>query len=90
MVDDVSQSVPNSHRAWREIARELAREPDRAKRLALMDELNEAFDPRFATCAICNKPCELTNCNTDEQGRPVHEHCYMTKLKQQDKGSLLT
>jgi hypothetical protein len=59
----------------------LAREPDGLKRRALMEELNKSSDPTFATCAICNKLCELTGCNTDEHGRPVHESCYTLKLK---------
>jgi hypothetical protein len=70
----------NSPRAWREIARDLAREPDGLKRRALMEELNKSSDPTFATCAICNKLCELTSCKIDEQGRPVHENCYTLKL----------
>jgi hypothetical protein len=77
----VSQHPHNSPRAWREIARDLAREPDGLKRRALMEELNKSSDPTFATCAICNKLCELTSCKIDEQGRPVHENCYTLKLK---------
>ena len=46
-----------------------------------MEELNKSADRTFATCAICNKVCELTNCKIDEQGRPVHENCYALKLK---------
>jgi len=82
----MSQFTHSSPRPWRDIARELAREPEAAKRRALMNELNESFDPRFATCAICNRLCELTNCKTDEQGRPVHEHCYASKMKNAGTG----
>ena len=71
----------HSPRPWRDIARELAREPDRSKRRDLMRELSDTFDPRSATCAICNRPCDLTTCKSDEQGHPVHEHCYATSLK---------
>jgi hypothetical protein len=46
-----------------------------------MEELNKSSDPTFASCAICNKLCELTSCKIDEQGRPVHENCYTLKLK---------
>lgn len=46
-----------------------------------MRELSDTFDPRSATCAICNRPCDLTTCKSDEQGHPVHEHCYTTSLK---------
>jgi hypothetical protein len=76
----VEKSAHNSIRPWRDIARELAREPDRFKRRALMFELNRTFDGRAATCAICNSYCELTTCMTDEQGRPVHEQCYIVKF----------
>lgn len=51
----VSQYTHSSPRPWRDIARELAREPDAAKRRELMDELNESIDPRFAKCAICGR-----------------------------------
>lgn len=51
-----------------------------------MNELSESFDPRFATCAICNRLCELTNCKTDEQGEPLHEHCYASKMKNAGTG----
>ena len=88
MVAEVSPSAHNSPRLWRDIARELAGEPDRAKRSKLMEELNEAFAPRFATCAICNGLCELISCKTDEQGRPVHEYCYITKVKNPGSDSL--
>jgi hypothetical protein len=74
-------STPSSSRPWRDIARELAREPDRSRRRDLMQELSNSHDPRSATCAICNGVCDLTSCKADEQGHPVHEHCYTMKLK---------
>jgi hypothetical protein len=46
-----------------------------------MQELSNSHDPRSATCAICNGVCDLTSCKADEQGHPVHEHCYTMKLK---------
>ena len=73
-------SAHNSSRPWRDIARELAREPERGKRRDLMQELSKSFDPRSATCAICNRFCDLTTCKTDEQGHPVHEDCYTMSL----------
>ena len=66
----------DSPRSWRDIARELASEPDQGKRRALMNELNQSSEPRVVTCAICNLVCDLRSCNVDEQGRPVHEQCY--------------
>jgi len=73
-------SAHHSPRPWRDIARELAREPDGSKRRDLMQELTASFDPRSATCAICNRVCDLTMCKTDEQGHPVHEHCYTLRF----------
>lgn len=46
-----------------------------------MQELGDSFDPRSATCAICNRACDLTACKTDERGHPVHEHCYTMSIK---------
>ncbi|MFL6443402.1 MAG: hypothetical protein ACJ713_06305 [Candidatus Sulfotelmatobacter sp.] len=74
-------SAHQSPRPWRDIARELAREPDGSKRRDLMQELSHSYDPRSATCAICNRLCDLTSCKIDESGHPVHEHCYALSLK---------
>ena len=74
-------SAHQSPRPWRDIARELAREPDGRKRRDLMQELSNSYDPRSATCAICNRLCDLTICKTNEQGLPVHERCYALSLK---------
>ena len=74
-------SAHHSPRPWRDIARELAREPDGRKRRDLMQELSNSYDPRSATCAICNRLCDLTICKTNEQGLPVHERCYALSLK---------
>jgi hypothetical protein len=34
-----------------------------------------------ATCALCNSPVELETCKTDERGKPVHEACYVRKVR---------
>jgi hypothetical protein len=31
-------------------------------------------------CWICGNQVSLENCNTDENGQPVHEDCYIAKL----------
>jgi hypothetical protein len=31
-------------------------------------------------CSICFKPVDLTDCKIDENGRPIHETCFATKL----------
>jgi hypothetical protein len=36
-------------------------------------------------CPICSRPVLLTNCKTDEEGRAVHEECYLKKIAQGGK-----
>jgi hypothetical protein len=31
-------------------------------------------------CAICSKPVELRTANTDENGKIVHEECYVREM----------
>jgi hypothetical protein len=31
-------------------------------------------------CPLCDKPLELETSRTDENGRAVHEHCYIQQL----------
>jgi len=33
-------------------------------------------------CSICDKPVQLETSNTDEDGKAIHEECYILKLKQ--------
>ncbi len=35
----------------------------------------------ISACAICNKPVSLETAKADEDGRTVHEQCYVLKLK---------
>ena len=35
----------------------------------------------FKICWICGKVVNLEECKVDEIGLPVHEGCYVTKLK---------
>jgi hypothetical protein len=35
-------------------------------------------------CNICNKPLDLKIAVTDQDGKPVHEECYVLKLRQED------
>lgn len=43
---------------------------------------------RVPFCSICNQPVWLNEANTDEDGRAVHERCYVAKihLVQSDRG----
>jgi hypothetical protein len=39
---------------------------------------------RLPKCSICDEPVELETAKTDEDGKPVHEDCYIrrTRLKE--------
>jgi hypothetical protein len=32
-------------------------------------------------CTICNRPVQLETSKTDENGRAVHEECYVLKIR---------
>jgi hypothetical protein len=36
-------------------------------------------------CWVCGNPVELEECNTDEEGRAVHEQCYVEKVKRESE-----
>jgi hypothetical protein len=42
------------------------------------------FNPKPQICSICNKPVEPTIAVTDQDGKPVHEECYVLKVRQED------
>lgn len=35
---------------------------------------------RAFLCSICFQPVNLTSCKFDENGRPLHEQCYVDNL----------
>jgi hypothetical protein len=37
-------------------------------------------EKRKATCPICKQPVSLERCKTDEDGRAIHEDCYVRKI----------
>jgi hypothetical protein len=37
--------------------------------------------PRFAICHLCNEPVELETSKTDEDGKAVHEDCYLRNIR---------
>ena len=39
------------------------------------------FIPKPQTCNICNKPVEPAVAVTDQDGKPVHEECYVLKMR---------
>jgi hypothetical protein len=40
---------------------------------------------RVPLCSICNKPLDPKIAVTDQDGKPVHEECYVLKLQQDTK-----
>ena len=37
------------------------------------------------SCVICNKPVRLDECKLNDLGEPVHEDCYVERLKEESK-----
>jgi hypothetical protein len=37
--------------------------------------------PTILICSICHKPVAVETCKTDEHGHPIHEECYVLKVK---------
>jgi len=42
------------------------------------------FSPGPLLCSICNKPLDPKIADTGPDGKPVHEECYVLKLRQED------
>jgi hypothetical protein len=42
------------------------------------------FSRKPPLCGICNKPLDLKIAVTYQDGKPVHELCYVRKLRQED------
>jgi hypothetical protein len=38
-------------------------------------------DVRLPKCSICNEPVERRTSKTDENGRVVHEDCYVRRMR---------
>jgi len=50
----------------------------------ISDLLGEEDEKEIFTCRICNKPLQLeTDTRTDEDGKAVHEECYVKHLTTQ-------
>lgn len=39
--------------------------------------------PSYLICPVCSQPVEIESAKTDEEGRPVHEGCYIFELTSQ-------
>lgn len=37
--------------------------------------------PDVVRCSICNQPLSLESAHSDEYGAPVHEECYVLKIR---------
>jgi hypothetical protein len=40
--------------------------------------------PQLPLCSICNKPVDPKIAVTRQDGKPVHEECYVLMVRQQD------
>jgi hypothetical protein len=38
--------------------------------------------PPFPVCPLCNEAAEINTAKTDDEGRAVHEECYVRNLAQ--------
>ena len=77
--------IEPTHRDWRELCAAVANEHDPKNMGLLAEELIRALDERTKsqeiTCHICNQPVDLTtDPYTDEDGKTVHENCYIKRL----------
>lgn len=39
------------------------------------------FGPKLPICLICREPVALESGKIDENGRPIHEECYLLKIE---------
>jgi hypothetical protein len=47
--------------------------------------LHFVLKPQFPVCSLCNEPVEVETAKTDENGRAIHEECYVLKMLGQAK-----
>ena len=45
------------------------------------------FGPKLPICPICSEGVELEISKTDEDGKPIHEECYLIKIGLKDHGT---
>jgi hypothetical protein len=48
---------------------------------------NQAAISPPVSCAICGQPVALELCKTNENGRAVHEKCYIAKVSDQNSAT---
>lgn len=59
------------------------------KRHSLSPFSQNAFrdkEPALLLCRICGRPIPLEVAKTDADGRPLHEECYVLKVKLEQAG----
>ncbi len=49
--------------------------------------LHFVLKPQFPVCSLCNEPVEVETAKTDENGRAIHEECYVLKMLGQAKAA---
>ena len=46
-----------------------------------MPDAREPSASDWPNCGVCGQPVKVETMRTDEFGRPVHEQCYILKVK---------
>ncbi len=49
-----------------------------AKKVARREKMSSVSGE--SVCSICGKAVKLEQCKIDENGNPVHDHCYVKKV----------
>ena len=49
---------------------------------------NLAFKTTFPICSVCNEPVELNTAKVNEVGNPIHEECYVVKVRLREATTL--
>jgi hypothetical protein len=46
-----------------------------------MSCLEQVPNLKFPSCSLCHESVELTTAKVDENGKPVHDECYVQSIK---------
>ncbi len=68
---------------WLELCVQAANEQDADKLLAMVREINAALELKIRRLQriLCHNPVPLDTSKTDENGKAIHEECYVLKLR---------
>jgi hypothetical protein len=73
--------TPEQHELIKSLCERIVKEQDPQKFRELVQELGVWLDHFLAVrCVICDKPISLEESKVTEDGKPVHEDCYVAKI----------